>query len=55
MWTVETTDVFDEWFADLDEDAQAEIIATVELLKLLGPRLGPVRTPIRSTAPGMPT
>ena len=40
MWTVETTDVFDEWFADLDEDAQAEVIATVELLKLLGPRLG---------------
>jgi hypothetical protein len=39
MWLVETTDVFDEWFADLDEDAQAEIIATVELLKLLGPRL----------------
>jgi len=40
MWLVETTDVFDEWFADLDEDAQAEVIATVELLKLLGPRLG---------------
>jgi hypothetical protein len=40
MWTVETTDVFDEWFAGLDENAQAEIIATVELLKLLGPRLG---------------
>jgi len=40
MWLVETTDVFDAWFADLDEDAQAEIIATVELLKLLGPRLG---------------
>ena len=29
MWLVETTDVFDEWFADLDEDAQAEVIATV--------------------------
>jgi hypothetical protein len=40
MWRVETTDVFDEWFADLGEDAQAEVIATVELLKLLGPRLG---------------
>ena len=40
MWLVVTTDVFDAWFADLDEDAQAEIIATVELLKLLGPRLG---------------
>ena len=40
MWLVRTTDVFDEWFADLDDDAQAEVIATVELLKLLGPRLG---------------
>ena len=40
MGLVETSDVFDEWFADLDEDAQVEVIATVELLKLLGPRLG---------------
>ena len=40
MWPVKTTDVFDEWFADLDDDAQVEVIATVELLKLLGPRLG---------------
>lgn len=40
MWLVETTDVFDGWFTDLDEGAQVEVIATVELLKLLGPRLG---------------
>jgi hypothetical protein len=40
MWDVATTDVFDEWFAELDEDGQAELIAKVELLKLLGPRLG---------------
>jgi len=40
MRLVETTDVCDEWFADLDEDAQVEVIASVELLKLLGPRLG---------------
>ena len=39
MWNVATTEEFDEWFADLDEDGQAEIIAKVELLKLLGPRL----------------
>ena len=39
MWKVATTDEFDIWFADLDEDGQAEIIAKVELLKLLGPRL----------------
>jgi hypothetical protein len=40
MWVVSTTDVFDKWFTELDEDAQAEIIAKVELLKLLGPALG---------------
>ena len=40
MWLVRTTDDFDGWFADLDDVAQAEVIATVELLKLLGPRLG---------------
>jgi len=40
MWHVATTDEFDEWFAELDEDSQAELIAKVELLKLLGPRLG---------------
>jgi hypothetical protein len=39
MWEVATTDEFDGWFAELGEDAQAEVIAKVELLKLLGPRL----------------
>src|SRR5947207_6809687 len=40
MWAVATTDEFDQWFADLDEDGQAEVIAKVELLKLLGPLHG---------------
>src|SRR5437868_4129088 len=40
MWHVTTTPDFDEWFADLAEDGQAELIAKVELLKLLGPKLG---------------
>ena len=40
MWHVATTDEFDEWFSELDEDGQAELIAKVELLKLLGPKLG---------------
>jgi hypothetical protein len=40
MWQITTTDVFDEWFAELDADGQVEVIATVELLKELGPRLG---------------
>ncbi len=40
MWLVATTNDFDDWFADIGEDAQAEIIAKVELLKVLGPALG---------------
>src|SRR5580700_4634459 len=40
MWPVATSDDFDEWFAELGEDAQVEIIAKVELLKVLGPALG---------------
>jgi hypothetical protein len=39
VWQVATTDTFDEWFVELDEDARAELIAKVELLKILGPRL----------------
>jgi len=39
MWTVATTDDFDGWFASLDQKGQAEVMAKVELLKLLGPRL----------------
>ncbi len=40
MWQVVTTDDFDGWFAALGREAQVEIIAKVELLKLLGPKLG---------------
>lgn len=39
MWRVATTKEFDGWFAALREDEQTELIAKVELLKLLGPRL----------------
>ena len=39
MWAVATTDVFDEWFGELPDDAKAEVIAKVNLLKLLGPKL----------------
>jgi hypothetical protein len=39
MWLVKTTLEFDEWFSGLDEDGQVELIAKVNLLKVLGPRL----------------
>src|SRR3954453_21371688 len=39
MWSVATTNHFDRWFAQLAGDAQVEVIAKVNLLKLFGPRL----------------
>ncbi len=39
-WRIRTTVVFDEWFANLEEDGKVEVIAKVELLKHLGPTLG---------------
>lgn len=39
MWAVATTDIFDTWFAESSEEAQAEVIAKVNLLKLMGPGL----------------
>ncbi len=39
MWDVATTDEFDGWFGDLGESAQVEVIAKVNLLKMLGPQL----------------
>jgi hypothetical protein len=40
MWLVATTGDFDEWFAALPAESQAEVIAKVELLRRLGPQLG---------------
>jgi hypothetical protein len=39
MWSVATTANFDGWFAQLPADEQAEVIAKVNLLKVLGPQL----------------
>lgn len=38
-WSVSTTDEFDRWFAGLGSGAQVEVVAKVELLKVLGPEL----------------
>jgi hypothetical protein len=40
LWSVASTDEFDQWFAQLDETAKIEVIAKVELVKVLGPALG---------------
>jgi hypothetical protein len=39
-WDVEYTDEFEEWFGELDLDAQGEVGATVDLLVEHGPSLG---------------
>ena len=40
MWPIATTVEFDEWFTELDEGGKVELVAKVQLLQLLGPRLG---------------
>lgn len=39
MFTVASTDEFDDWFAAQDEDAKVEVVAVLQLLKQYGPRL----------------
>jgi hypothetical protein len=39
-WTVRGTEVFDGWFTSLSEAEREDVIATVDVLKALGPRLG---------------
>ncbi len=39
-WEVEFTDQFGEWFADLDDRAQAAVVAAVKILEHGGPALG---------------
>ena len=39
MWSTETTDEFDIWFAGLGEEEQVEVAAKIDLLKIMGPQL----------------
>jgi hypothetical protein len=40
MWAVETTDVFDAWYASLDDSDRANILAALLVLQQMGPQLG---------------
>ena len=40
MWPVATTIEFDDWFAELGEPDQVEVMAKVQLLRVVGPALG---------------
>ncbi len=40
QWDVEYTDEFEGWWRSLDEDAQEQIVATVEILGERGPGCG---------------
>lgn len=37
MWSIETTDVFDEWFEALDDIDKENVLATLLLLQKKGP------------------
>jgi len=39
MWPVATTIEFDDWFAELGEPDQVEVMAKVQLLRVVGPAL----------------
>jgi len=39
MWEILSTPAFEEWYADLPEDAQDETAVKVAMLKEIGPRL----------------
>ena len=39
MWSIETTDVFDEWFEALDDIDKENVLATLLLLQQKGPQL----------------
>jgi len=40
MWEVEFSDMFERWWQTLEESEQESILASVYLLRQLGPRLG---------------
>jgi hypothetical protein len=39
-WPIQTTRIFDDWFARQDEEVQVEVLATVQVLERMGPFLG---------------
>ena len=40
MWTVITTDLFNEWLEQQDEITQEKVLAALVVLQLQGPSLG---------------
>lgn len=40
MWAVETTEIFDAWYAKLDDADRANVLASLLVLRQMGPRLG---------------
>jgi hypothetical protein len=39
MWTIETTDTFDEWFNNLDDTDRSNVLASLIVLRERGPML----------------
>jgi len=39
MWNIVTTDVFDQWYEDLNESQKVDVLASIFLLREKGPQL----------------
>ena len=40
MWLIETTDVFDLWYVSLDDADRENVLASLLVLRQIGPQLG---------------
>ena len=40
MWTILTTDTFDRWYQTLDDTDRANVLASLLVLRQMGPQLG---------------
>lgn len=38
-WEIQTTEVFDEWFLELNEAEQVDVLASIDVLEIKGPQL----------------
>ncbi len=40
MWAVQTTDIFDQWYESLDDTDRGNVLASLLVLRQMGPQLG---------------
>ena len=40
MWAIQTTDIFDQWYESLDDTDRGNVLASLLVLRQIGPQLG---------------